>query len=53
MILIPLSADYGSVSDVQLLCPSYETSSLNPQTNQSDYVICGVKLPNSEDFQGN
>lgn len=23
-----------------------------PQANQSDYVICGVKLPNSEDFQG-
>lgn len=22
------------------------------QNNQSDYVICGVKLPNSEDFQG-
>lgn len=23
-----------------------------PQANQSDYVICGVKLPNSENFQG-
>lgn len=22
------------------------------QNNQNDYVICGVKLPNSEDFQG-
>ncbi|TWW74101.1 UV radiation resistance-associated gene protein p63 [Takifugu flavidus] len=32
----------------------YELSYIYPidVTNQADYVICGVKLPNSEDFQG-
>lgn len=25
---------------------------LNLQNNQKDYFVCGVKLPNSEDFQG-
>lgn len=25
---------------------------LNLQNDQKDYFVCGVKLPNSEDFQG-
>jgi len=48
-------------NDLKWVSPSHQvfisslkqTSYLYPQANQSDYVICGVKLPNSEDFQGN
>lgn len=42
-----------SVFTVQSFFFLSETCHFNPQANQSDYVICGVKLPNSEDFQGN
>lgn len=32
-------------------CPIL-TLFLNLQNDQKDYFVCGVKLPNSEDFQG-